>query len=79
MRVKHIVELLLSEHRADCTKCYKNQKCELQTLANEYAFGDHIFSIWFEHKNLYCRQVITLFHQGRQQVYPLPEMRKDLF
>lgn len=23
---KHIVELLLSEHRADCTKCYKNQK-----------------------------------------------------
>ena len=40
---KHIVELLLSEHRSDCTKCYKNQKCELQTLANEYAFGDHIF------------------------------------
>lgn len=40
---KHIVELLLSEHRADCTKCYKNQKCELQTLANEYAFGDHLF------------------------------------
>ncbi len=28
---KHIVELLLSEHRADCTKCYKNQNCELQT------------------------------------------------
>ena len=40
---KHIVELLLSEHRADCTKCYKNQNCELQTLANEYAFGDHLF------------------------------------
>jgi len=40
---KHIVELLLSEHRADCTKCYKNQKCELQTLANEYSFGEHIF------------------------------------
>jgi NADP-reducing hydrogenase subunit HndD len=40
---KHIVELLLSEHRADCTKCYKNQNCELQSLANEYAFGDHIF------------------------------------
>jgi iron-only hydrogenase group A len=39
---KHIVELLLSEHRADCTKCYKNQNCELQTLANEFAFGDHI-------------------------------------
>ena len=40
---KHIVELLLSEHRADCTKCYKNQKCELQALANEFAFGDHVF------------------------------------
>jgi iron-only hydrogenase group A len=40
---KHIVELLLSEHRSDCTKCYKNQNCELQTLANEFAFGDHIF------------------------------------
>jgi len=40
---KHVVELLLSEHRADCTKCYKNQNCELQSLANEFAFGDHIF------------------------------------
>jgi iron-only hydrogenase group A len=40
---KHIVELLLSEHKSDCTKCYKNQSCELQSLANEYAFGDHIF------------------------------------
>lgn len=40
---KHIVELLLSEHRSDCTKCYKNQNCELQSLANEYAFGDHVF------------------------------------
>ncbi len=39
---KHIVELLLSEHNSDCTKCYKNQNCELQSLANEYAFGDHI-------------------------------------
>jgi len=41
---KHIVELLLSEHRSDCTKCYKNQKCELQALANEFAFGDTIFN-----------------------------------
>lgn len=40
---KHVVELLLSEHRSDCTKCYKNQKCELQSLANEFAFGDTIF------------------------------------
>ena len=40
---KHIVELLLSEHRADCTKCYKNTKCELQDLANEMVMGDHLF------------------------------------
>ncbi|MGD0755304.1 MAG: NADH-dependent [FeFe] hydrogenase, group A6 [Bacteroidales bacterium] len=40
---KHIVELLLSEHRSDCTKCYKNQNCELQSLANDFAFGDHVF------------------------------------
>jgi iron-only hydrogenase group A len=47
---KHIVELLLSEHRADCTKCYKNQNCELQTLANEFAFGDHVFLDLTENK-----------------------------
>ncbi len=39
---KHIIELLLSEHNADCTKCYKNGACELQALANEYATGDHL-------------------------------------
>jgi NADP-reducing hydrogenase subunit HndD len=33
---KHIIELLLSEHNADCTKCYRNGNCELQTLASEY-------------------------------------------
>jgi len=40
---KHIIELLLSEHNADCTKCFKNGHCELQDLANEYRFGDHVF------------------------------------
>ena len=33
---KHIIELLLSEHRAECTTCYKNGSCELQKLASEY-------------------------------------------
>lgn len=33
---KHIIELLLTEHNADCTKCYRNGNCELQTLASEY-------------------------------------------
>ncbi len=40
---KHIIELLLSEHNADCTKCYKNGVCELQNLSNEFAVGDHLF------------------------------------
>ena len=48
---KHIVELLLSEHKSDCTKCYKNQNCELQALANEYAFGEHIFLDLVEDKH----------------------------
>ncbi len=33
---KDIVELLLSEHNMDCTKCYKNCICELQAIAREY-------------------------------------------
>ena len=33
---KHIIELLLAEHNADCTKCYRNGNCELQHLAAEY-------------------------------------------
>jgi len=40
---KHIVELLLSEHNADCTKCYKNGNCELQYLASEMLTGEHMF------------------------------------
>lgn len=40
---KHVIELLLSEHNADCTKCIKNGRCELQELASEYRVGDHVF------------------------------------
>ncbi|HTX88068.1 MAG TPA: NADH-dependent [FeFe] hydrogenase, group A6 [Bacteroidales bacterium] len=40
---KHIIELLLSEHNADCTKCYKNGNCELQHLASEMLTGEHMF------------------------------------
>lgn len=40
---KHVIELLLSEHNADCTKCYKNGKCELQDMASEYIVGEHMF------------------------------------
>lgn len=37
---KDIIELLLSEHNSDCTKCYKNNNCELQTLAKENLVED---------------------------------------
>jgi iron-only hydrogenase group A len=33
---KDIIELLLSEHSMNCTKCYKNGNCELQDLSREY-------------------------------------------
>lgn len=33
---KHIIELLLAEHNADCTKCYRNGNCELQDISSEY-------------------------------------------
>ena len=48
---KHVIELLLSEHRADCTKCYKNGKCELQDLSNEFCVGDHILLDLVDPKN----------------------------
>lgn len=48
---KHVIELLLSEHNADCTKCYKNGHCELQNLSNEFSVGDHIFLNLIHHKN----------------------------
>jgi iron-only hydrogenase group A len=40
---KHIIELLLSEHNADCTKCYKNGNCELQELAAEFKITNSDF------------------------------------
>ncbi len=40
---KHIIELLLSEHNAECTSCYKNGNCELQLLASEYKIMSHDF------------------------------------
>ena len=48
---KHIIELLLSEHNADCTKCYKNGNCELQTLASEYKIMTQDFIELSPYKN----------------------------
>lgn len=33
---KTVLELILADHPQDCLKCVRNQKCELQNLANEY-------------------------------------------
>jgi NADP-reducing hydrogenase subunit HndD len=40
---KTMIDLLLSEHNADCTKCYKNAKCELQALASEFKIISPLF------------------------------------
>lgn len=40
---KDIIELLLAEHNADCTKCYRNGNCELQDLAAEYKITNKDF------------------------------------
>ncbi len=48
---RHVVELLLSEHNADCTKCYKNTKCELQDLASEMVINEHMFLDLVPEKN----------------------------
>ena len=48
---KHIIELLLSEHNADCTKCYRNGNCELQELASEYKIMTQDFIELVPYKN----------------------------
>lgn len=48
---KHVIELLLSEHKADCTKCFKNGKCELQNLASEFKILEPMFIDLVPHKN----------------------------
>jgi NADH-quinone oxidoreductase subunit G/[NiFe] hydrogenase diaphorase moiety small subunit/NADP-reducing hydrogenase subunit HndD len=40
---KTIIELLLSEHAEECTKCYKNGNCELQSLAGKYLIEDYLY------------------------------------
>jgi len=40
---KHIIELLLTEHNEECTKCYRNGHCELQELSAEYQITNQDF------------------------------------
>lgn len=40
---KHIIELLLSEHYGECYSCFRNNNCELQSLAKEYGIDQYNF------------------------------------
>ncbi len=40
---KHILDLLLSEHYGECYSCFRNNNCELQSLAKEYGIDHYNF------------------------------------
>ncbi len=40
---RHIIDLLLSEHYGECYSCFRNGKCELQSLAKEYGVDEYTF------------------------------------
>ena len=40
---KDIMALLVSEHNTQCTTCYRNTNCELQTLASDYNVDNDIY------------------------------------
>ncbi|MFC2139842.1 NADH-dependent [FeFe] hydrogenase, group A6 [Bacteroidota bacterium] len=40
---KHILDLLLSEHYGECYSCFRNNNCELQSLAKEYGVDQYNF------------------------------------
>ena len=33
---RHVLDLLLSKHYGECYSCFRNNNCELQSLAKEY-------------------------------------------
>lgn len=40
---RHILDLMLSEHYGECYSCFRNNNCELQTLAKEYGVDFYRF------------------------------------
>ena len=40
---KDILDLLLSEHYGECYSCFRNNNCELQSLAKEYGIDEYNF------------------------------------
>ncbi|MCD6327463.1 iron hydrogenase small subunit [bacterium] len=48
---RHIIDLLLSKHYGECYSCFRNNNCELQSLAKEY--GVDFFRFGHPEKPLY--------------------------
>ena len=48
---RHIIDLLLSKHYGECYACFRNNNCELQSLAKEY--GVDFFRFGHPEKPLY--------------------------
>lgn len=40
---RHILDLMLSEHYGECYACFRNNNCELQSLAKEYGVDSYRF------------------------------------
>ena len=40
---RNIIDLMLSEHYGECYSCFRNGKCELQSLAKEYGVDNYNF------------------------------------
>ncbi|MEI7811129.1 MAG: NADH-dependent [FeFe] hydrogenase, group A6 [Ignavibacteria bacterium] len=40
---RSVLDLMLSEHYGECYSCFRNQNCELQTLAKEYGVDEYPF------------------------------------
>ncbi len=40
---REIISLLVSEHKTECTTCYRNTNCELQNLASQYNIDNETF------------------------------------
>ena len=40
---KHVIDLLISEHYGECYSCFRNNNCELQSLAKEYGVDHYNF------------------------------------
>ncbi len=57
---KTLTQLLLSEHKEECTNCYKNGNCELQDLAAEFYQEEQIFINLTEEKEYHIDKSTAL-------------------